>query len=156
MASCRDGMSTDEGIQPVLRGLLRSQRYAVLATDDHGQPFASLMAFAASEDLRQIVVLTERNRRKFTNLKANRRVALMIDDRENKSSDTQDSVAVTAIGEAQDAGSDAGDSLLELFLARHPHLAAFAASPSCAIVTVKVSSYLLVSRFEKVLEWRPA
>ena len=91
-------MSTDEGIQPVLRGLLRSQRYAVLATDDHGQPFASLMAFAASEDLRQIVVLTERNRRKFANLKANRRVALMIDDRENKSSDTQDSVAVTAIG----------------------------------------------------------
>ena len=147
-------MNTDQEIQPVLRALFRSQRYAVLATDDQGQPFASLMAFAATEDLRQIVILTERNRRKFANLKANRRVALLIDDRENKGSDTQDSVAVTAIGEAEEAGSGAGVALLDLFIARHPYLAAFAAAPSCAIVTVKISSYLLVSRFEQVLEWR--
>ncbi len=128
----------------------------MLATDDNGQPFASLMAFAATEDLRQIVVLTERTRRKFANLKANRRVALLIDDRENKGSDTQDSVAVTAFGEAKEADSVAGTALLELFLTRHPYLASFAASPSCAIVMVKVSSYVLVSRFERVLEWRPA
>ena len=147
-------MNTDQEIQPVLRDLFRSQRYAVLATDDQGQPFASLMAFAATEDLRQIVILTERNRRKFANLKANRRVALLIDDRENKGSDTQDSVAVTAIGDAQEAGSGARAALLELFLGRHPYLAAFAAAPSCAIVTVKIRSYLLVSRFERVLEWR--
>lgn len=147
-------MSTDQEVQAVLRDLFLSQRYAVLATDDHGQPFASLMAFAATDDLRQIVVLTERTRRKFTNLKANRRVALLIDDRENKGSDTKDSVAVTAIGEAKEAGSGAGAALLELFLARHPYLAAFAASPSCAVVTVKIGSYLLVSRFEQVVEWR--
>ena len=99
-------MSTDVEIQPVLRDLFRSQRFAVLATDDEGQPFASLMAFAATEDLRQIVVLTERARRKFANLKANSSVALLIDDRENKGSDTQDSVAVTALGEAQDVDPD--------------------------------------------------
>ena len=149
-----DEMSIDQEIQPVLRDLFRSQRYAVLATDDHGQPFASLMAFVASEDLRQIVVLTERNRRKFANLKANRRVALMIDDRENKGSDTEESVAVTVIGEAQEASPEAGAALLKKFLARHPYLAAFAAAPSCVVVTVEVSSYLLVSRFEQVLEWR--
>jgi nitroimidazol reductase NimA-like FMN-containing flavoprotein (pyridoxamine 5'-phosphate oxidase superfamily) len=149
-----DEMSIDQEIQPVLRYLFRSQRYAVLATDDHGQPFASLMAFAASEDLRQIVLLTARNRRKFANLKANRRVALMIDDRENKGSDTQESVALTVIGEAQEANPEAGAALLNLFLARHPDLTAFATAPSCAVVTVAVSSYLLVSRFEQVLEWR--
>ena len=74
LALGRDEMSADQEIQPVLRDLFRSRRYAVLATDDHGQPFASLMAFAVA--------------------------------------------------------------------------------PSCAIVTVEVSSYLLVSRFEQVLEWR--
>ena len=84
--------------------MFRSQRYAVLATDDHGQPFTSLMAFAATEDLRQIVILTERARRKFSNLKANCRVALLIDDRKNKGTDAKDSVAVTAIGEAREAG----------------------------------------------------
>jgi len=147
-------MNTVQKIQLVLRQLFLSQRYAVLATDDHGQPFTSLMAFSATEDLRQIVLLTERTRRKFANLKANRRVALLIDDRENKGSDTQDAVAVTAIGDAEEAGFAAGAALLPPFLARHPGLSTFAASPSCAVVTVKITSYLLVSRFEQVLEWR--
>ncbi len=147
-------MSTDVEMRSVLRDLFRSQRFAVLATDDHGQPFASLMAFAATEDLGQIVVLTERATRKFANLKENARVALLIDDRENKGSDTQDSVAVTALGEAQEAAPDAGAPLLELYLARHPYLAAFAASPDCAIMRVKIKSYLLVSHFQKVIEWR--
>jgi len=154
MASGMHGMNTDQEMQRRLRELLGVQRYAVLATEDRGQPFASLMAFAATGDLRQIVLLTERRRRKFANLTANCRVALLIDDRANKGSDTQDSVAVTAIGEAQEADSATGAALLELFLARHPYLATFAASPSCAIVSVNVSHYLLVSRFEKVLEWR--
>lgn len=147
-------MSTDVEIQPLLQELFRSQRYAVMATSEHEQAFTSLMAFAAAEDLRQLVVLTERATRKFANLKVNSRVALLIDDRENKSSDTQDSVAVTAIGEAEEVDAEAGALLRDLYLARHPYLAEFAASPSCAIVRVKVNSYLLVSRFQKVLEWR--
>jgi hypothetical protein len=111
------------------------------------------MAFSATEDLLQIVLLTERTRRKFNNLKANRRVALLIDNRENKGSDTQDAVAVTAIGGAEEADSATAAALLPQFLSRHPGLSTFAASPSCAVVTVKITSYLLVSRFEQVLEW---
>jgi nitroimidazol reductase NimA-like FMN-containing flavoprotein (pyridoxamine 5'-phosphate oxidase superfamily) len=148
-----DKMSTDVDIQPVLRDLFLTQRYAVLASDDRGQPFASLMAFSASEDLRHIIVLTDRATRKFCNLKANPRVALLIDDRENKGSDTQESVAVTAVGEAREMQTEEGAPLLELFLARHPYLADFAASPGCAIIRVKIKSYLLVSRFQKVIEW---
>jgi heme iron utilization protein len=147
-------MSTDIDIRPVLSALLASQRFAVLATDDRGQPFASLMAFAATEDLRHMVFLTERTTRKYANLRFNPRVALLIDDRENKGSDTEDSVVVTAMGEADELDPDAGAPLLELFLARHPYLAAFAASPTCAIVGVKLSSYQLVSHFQQVVEWR--
>ena len=147
-------MMTDAQIESVLRELFRSQRYAVLATDSHGQPFTSLMAFAVAGDLGQLVVLTERAARKFANLTANRRVALLIDNRENKGSDTQESVAVTAIGEAEELDPVAGATLLQLFLARHPYLATFAASPSCAIVGVKINAYRLVSRFQEVAEWR--
>ena len=147
-------MSTEIDIRPVLRALLESQRFAALATDDHGQPFASLMAFAATEDLRYLVILTERTTRKYANLQSNPRVALLIDDRENRGSDTEDCVVVTAIGEAQELDPHVGAPLLELFLARHPYLAGFAASPTCAIVGVKISSYQLVSRFQQVVEWR--
>ena len=146
-------MSNEIDIRPALRAPLQSQRFAVLATDDHGQPFASLMAFATTENLRHLVVLTEQTTRKYANLQSNPRVALLIDDRENKGSDTEDSVVVTAIGEAQELDRDAGAPLLRLFLARHPYLAAFADSPSCAIVCVKVGSYQLVSRFQQIVEW---
>jgi len=60
-----DVMSTDVEIQKILSDLFRAQRFAVLATDDHGQPFTSLMAFVASSDLRQLVVLTDRRPCKF-------------------------------------------------------------------------------------------
>jgi hypothetical protein len=62
-------------------------------------------------------------------------------------------VVVTAIGEAEEVDRDIGAPLLELFLVRHPYLTAFAASPTCAIVRVKLSSYQLVSRFQQVVEW---
>ena len=138
----------------MLGALFRSERFAVLATDDGGQPFTSLMAFAATEDLEQLVILSERTGCKYANLVANRRVALLIDDRDNQGSDIRDSVAVTAIGEAQEAGREEGAALLQIFLARHPYLATLAASPTCAIVRVQIRTYLVVSRFQEVVEWR--
>ena len=40
-----DGTKTVFEVRAALRALYRSQRFAVLSTDDHGQPFTSLMAF---------------------------------------------------------------------------------------------------------------
>jgi hypothetical protein len=149
-------MTADDDIRPALRALLADQRYAVLATDDRGQPFTSLMAFAASDDLDRLVVLTERGTRKFANLQANPRVALLIDDRGNHGSDTEDAVALTVIARAREADAVARSDLLPLYLARHPQLAGFAASMSCAVVELQVESFLLASRFRHVAQWRPS
>ena len=146
---------TDDDSRPALRALLASQRYAVLATDDRGQPFTSLMAFAASDDLNRLVVLTERGTRKFANLQTNPRVALLIDERGNRGSDTEDAVALTVIGRAREAGAVARSELLPRYLARHPQLADFAASTSCAVVELQVASFLLVSRARHVAQWHP-
>ena len=148
-------MTNDAGIRGRLHALLDSQCYAVLATEDRGQPFTSLMAFAVTEDLRQLVILSDRNTRKFANLAANRQVALLVDDRENKSTDTQESIAVTVLGRAFEADANEGDALARLFLARHPGLADFAATPACVVVRVEVCTYLLVQQFEYTIEWRP-
>ena len=40
-----------DGLDATLRGLLASQRLAVLATRDREHPHTSLVAFAATEDL---------------------------------------------------------------------------------------------------------
>jgi heme iron utilization protein len=148
-------MANDAAIRGRLHALFDSQRYAVLATEDRGQPFTSLMAFAVTEDLRQLVILSDRNTRKFANLAANRQVALLVDDRENKSTDTLESIAVTVLGSAFEADANEGDALARLFLARHPGLADFAATPACVVVRVEVGAFLLVQQFEYTIEWRP-
>ena len=48
----------DREMQDHIRALLESQPLAVLSTQRDGQPYASLMAFAHTEDLAMIVVAT--------------------------------------------------------------------------------------------------
>ena len=82
------------------------------------------------------------------------RVAIMIDNRENLGSDLEEAMAVTAQGLAEEVGGDARDEWRALCLKRHPALQAFADSPGCALIRIKVSSYVIVRRFQEVIEWR--
>lgn len=144
-----------EGTQPieaVLKHLFDSQQFAVLATQAQGQPYVSLMAFAATDDLRTLIFATDRQTRKFANVMAETRTAVMIDDRSNRSSDTQTATAVTAIGQAGEASDKERARLLEIYLAKHPHLTGFAQSSSCALIRMRVHSYYVVSRFQEVRE----
>ena len=139
----------------ILQDLFASQRLAVLATHDKGgQPYASLMAFVATDDLRQMLVATARSTRKYANLMADPRVALLVDSRSNRDSDVQRAVAVTVLGEASEVGAAERDGLVRLYLAKHPHLEEFVVSPSCALMRVNVASYYLVSKFQEVIELR--
>ena len=74
-------MKVPDSVQALLPRLLETQKYAVLATDNHGQPYTSLMAFSVTEDLQSFILMTERGRLKYENLMANPRVAIMIDNR---------------------------------------------------------------------------
>ena len=91
----------EPALESLLQDLLAAQKYAVLATESGGQPYTSLMAFSVSEDLRDLILLTERATHKYANLMANRRVAVFIDNRENVGADTLEAVAITALGEAE-------------------------------------------------------
>ena len=145
----------ESALLTLVRELLESQRSAVLATTQPGgQPYLSLMAFAATPDLKQLIVATERDTQKYANLMAEPRVALLVDNRSNVPADTEEAVAVTVLGRAAAAPPRERDNLLPLFLAKHPHLEAFATSPSCALITVQVETYLVVQQFQKVREIR--
>jgi nitroimidazol reductase NimA-like FMN-containing flavoprotein (pyridoxamine 5'-phosphate oxidase superfamily) len=148
-------MRSSEDVFTVIRSLLESQRFAVLAATDREQPHLFLMAFAETDHLKQVVFITERDTKKYNYLKSNRSVALLIDDRENRGSDTQEAVAITALGDAEEVEGSEGDPLRQLYLARHPYLEEFAHSPSCAIMRMRVRSYQLVRKFQEVVEWCP-
>jgi uncharacterized pyridoxamine 5'-phosphate oxidase family protein len=145
-------MSSSEDVIMVIKSLLVSQRFAVLATDDQEQPHLFLMAFAETADLKKIVLVTERETQKYAHLKSNRRVALLIDDRENRGADTKEAVVVSVLGEADEVEAN---YLRDLYLEKHPYLEEFAQSPSCAIMQVQVNSYRVVRKFQEVVEWCP-
>ncbi len=143
-------MTSAKKVRARLVELLGRQRFAVLATQSDEQPYLSLMAFAASDDLRRLVFVTERETRKFANLAANVRTAMLVDNRSNDAADLTDAVAVTAVGRAEELQGQARRDAMDLFLRRHPHLATFAASITCALIQVRVEAYYLVSQFQEV------
>jgi hypothetical protein len=135
-----------------LRELFASQRLAVLATDQGGQPYLSLVAFAVSDDLRELLFATNRNTRKFANLLANNRVSLLIDNRSNQVADFNLAIAATLLGAGEELAEAERPPGEALYLAKHPHLEEFVTSPGCAIVKVKLKSCYLVSRFQYIVE----
>lgn len=146
--------SATPGVLTLIRSLLSGQRLAVVATHTGGQPYANLVAFAASEDLKNLFFATARSTRKFENLSADCRVALLIDSRQNREGDFHEAVAVTAMGSAGEAVGAEKAQAIERYLAKHPYLEDFVCAPTCALFKVNVDKYVLVRNFQNVMEWK--
>jgi hypothetical protein len=141
-------------LQSEIAELLLTQKLAVLSTQTpENLPYASLIAFAVTDDLQKIVLATPRATRKFANIKNNPNVALLIDNRSNREEDFHDAKAVTVLGSVDGIVLDASrEDLVSLYLQKHPYLEDFLRAPSTAFVLVSVRSYYLVSRFQEVME----
>ena len=139
----------------IIRELLESQRLAVLSTQMSGRPYSNLIAFAASGDLKDIVFATPRASRKYSNLMAEPRVSLLIDNRSNQEADFGQASAVTVLGTAIEAIDSDREKYLRLYLHKHPYLKEFVTAPSCALIQVKVEKFIVVTRFQEVREIYP-
>jgi nitroimidazol reductase NimA-like FMN-containing flavoprotein (pyridoxamine 5'-phosphate oxidase superfamily) len=140
-------------MQNTIRGLLNSQKLAVLATQAGDQPYENLVAFAATDDLHHLIFATAHYTRKFANIRANAKVSLLVDNRSNIEQDFHKGVAVTALGEAEEIKGHERQKLLDFYLKKHPYLENFVSAPSCSLFRVRVSKYILVSDFQRVVEW---
>jgi len=139
-------------LEQVIRELFSSQRLAVLGTQRGGQPYANLVAFAASDDLKSIFFATARATRKYANIEADARVTVLIDNRSNQDSDFSQAAAVTATGTAKEVIASKRDEVLTIYLDKQPMLKDFVQSPSCALLQINVETYYLVRRFQNVME----
>ncbi|MDD3580146.1 MAG: pyridoxamine 5'-phosphate oxidase family protein [Desulfobacca sp.] len=140
----------------IIKELLFSQKLAVLSTHQQGQPYTNLMAFAVTDDLKFFLFATTRATRKYSNLMADSRVSLLVDNRANQESDFSEAAAVTALGKAWELQGLERQQFLKIFLDKHPYLQEFVSSPSCALLRVKVEKYILVTRFQEVRELQPS
>jgi nitroimidazol reductase NimA-like FMN-containing flavoprotein (pyridoxamine 5'-phosphate oxidase superfamily) len=140
-----------------IRNLLGEQPYAVLCTQGEGQPYGSLVAFAATDELASIVFATPKATRKYRLLSECDHVALVIDSRSGQSDDMMQIEAVTATGRAAEVTESADfEHFSQLLIARHAQLKDFVASPTTAVFRVDVVRYFHVTRFQEVREWIPA
>jgi len=144
-------METKEHIQNALKQLFSSQYLAVLATQDKGQPYTSLVAFAATDDLKSLLFVTAQSTRKYANLKADSRAAMLIDSRSNQASDISHAMAATATGTTEDVSKEEVQ-YKKFYLSKHPHLEEFIDSPSTAFIKLNVEHYYVVSKFQEVME----
>jgi nitroimidazol reductase NimA-like FMN-containing flavoprotein (pyridoxamine 5'-phosphate oxidase superfamily) len=144
-------MKTHPQVRRLLKDLFSSQPLAVLASQGNGQPYGNLVAFAATDDLKFLLFATARATRKYANITKDPRVAMVIDSRTNQKVDFQKAVAVTATGIVEKVKGAEKNHLLGLYLLKHPHLKKFVTSPSCALLRVKVDTYYVVRRFQKVM-----
>ena len=139
-------------IEKQIQKLFVDQKLAVLSTQHMGHPYASLIAFVGKNDLKKIFFVTPRTTRKFVNLSTDSRVAILINSSLNVDADFHEAISVTALGNAKEINGAEKDDILNLYLAKHPYLEAFATSPTCALVEVTVTTYVMVKNFQHVME----
>ena len=149
------GYAVEDRLENVLqiRVLMNDQRFAVLSTSHaDGHPYANLVAFCFSQDLKHLFFCTLRSTRKFENLAHDPRIAMLIDNRCNDETDLEKATAVTVLGSCRETQGEHRSALASQFLERHPSMADFVKSPDCALMEEKVFSYYLVTRFQHVIE----
>jgi heme iron utilization protein len=132
--------------------LLDSQRVGVLATLYRNVPHQSLIAYINSENMRYIYFVTPQYTRKVEAMNADHGVALMVDNRQNVESDFDSCIAVTAKGVAEELPRQPRPFFLSPYLKKHPYLAEFVEAPTCCFFQIQVTSYTLVSSFQRVEE----
>jgi nitroimidazol reductase NimA-like FMN-containing flavoprotein (pyridoxamine 5'-phosphate oxidase superfamily) len=139
-------------LREFLKGLFTSQRLAVLATQNRRQPYGNLVAFMATDDLKHLLFATTRATRKFANISKNPKVAMVFDNRSNQESDFHQAAAVTATGVVKEVVGLEKEVFKKVYLSKHPYLKDFVSSPTCALLKVEVKTYIVVNRFQNVVE----
>jgi len=144
-------MEADNEVMQRIKKVITSQSIAVLGTSKNDEPYSCLVAYAATDDISHFIFATMRQRLKYRNLTYNPRVTLIIDDRNEKSSDFNETTSITVLGTAHDILGTERDENAALLLKLHPSLTDFVNSPDCAVIRVDVDKIYVVSEFESVI-----
>lgn len=133
-----------------LAALFAEQYFAVLATRLDDRIHTTLVAFAVTDDLKTLFVCTPRATRKYTNLKQNPSVSMLVHNSSNQAMDIRRAMAVTISGTAVEVPEQGLADARQVYLAKQPHMADFAESPNTAIIEITVNRYDVVAHFQDV------
>jgi uncharacterized pyridoxamine 5'-phosphate oxidase family protein len=148
---------TKNGTIPVssrLRKINATQFFGVLATDDNGQPYTSLITFALSTDLKKAIFATPKGTRKYKNILQTKSVSFLIDNRSTARKNLLETEAITIIGTARPVRrGKVWKELAAIFLNKHPDLEEFIQSRNTALILLEATHCIHVGRFQTVTVW---
>jgi nitroimidazol reductase NimA-like FMN-containing flavoprotein (pyridoxamine 5'-phosphate oxidase superfamily) len=148
--SAREGRMS---LEDMLVGL-DAERFAVLATSDHGKPYTSLISFALISDRRMLVFSTPRETRKFENICNQPAVSILLDDRWRGGEDLRMAQAITLLGTAKEVKAAARKVQCRAALInRHPELASFVDKPGTALIAVSIKQAIHVTQLRTITSW---
>ena len=147
-------MTSHTSTRDSIQRLLNSTGFAVLATENAGQPHTSLIAITPLDEGQRLVFATYRNTRKFTNLMQNKRVSVLMDGRARDGACGADTgFILSAVGRVQEINAATQSQLLHAHLQKHPDMAAFMQAPDCVLLEVVVEAYQMVRGIDDVTWW---
>jgi len=132
-----------------LHELFIKQRFAVIATQASNEPYTSLVAFSSTEDLSYLIFATLRQTRKYENIRKNAKISMLIDNRENLSSDVKNAIAVTVVGNATEI-IDIRQHFMDIHLKKHPYLREFLQDSNCVLFGLAVEKIFIVRQFQQI------
>jgi len=127
-----------------IEDVLKLNKFAVLATDNGGQPHVSLVAITLFGNFRQLIFATYRNTLKYRNLSHNNKVALLIENRDSDMKGLHGSTVLTIIGHTEEISIEDNEVAYQAHLQRHPEMKSFMLSSDCALILVIAQSYQVV------------
>lgn len=144
------------GIEEAIRRLCEEQSFAVLATQGQGQPYATLISFATSPDMKHVVFATPVQTRKYSLIQGDQMISMLIDNRSSQPDSLNRISALTITGKANVISDEKSIELWSSrLLGKHPYLSHFVKSASTALILVEVTRYFYVRRFQEVFQWTP-
>jgi general stress protein 26 len=139
----------DETLKKHIIKIMHEQKYAVIATQAKKGVYTNLVAFCSSDNLKNIYFATSTKSNKYVNLVINPYTSILIDDRENTTSDIINATAITALGKASNIDKN-NTEIKDLYLKKHPQLNDFIQANDSVFIKLNVDKYIYVNSFENI------
>jgi nitroimidazol reductase NimA-like FMN-containing flavoprotein (pyridoxamine 5'-phosphate oxidase superfamily) len=128
--------------------------FAVLATNNAGIPYTSLISYALTPDLQMVIFVTPKGTAKYRNILRSSQVALLIDNRSKSANSLMKTEAITIMGTAKPVRKGTTwEKLAEVFLKKHPGLEEFLTAPTTALIAVEIVRCIHVGHFQELSVW---
>ena len=140
-------------VKKIIQEILQTQKYGVYTTIRNEQPHSALVVFAATPDLSKIIILTNKNTRKYINTQIHHKVTLFISTTKNESKDLDEALTLSAIGTAEVSDKLSPELIQEYreyYLEKNSYMKSLAETIT-DIIVITVDSYEVTKSFQRAV-----